>query len=318
MSMSSDIGGRTRVGRLAVVFLCVTLSTASTIGAASAMRLSAWGPAMHLSSVPGTSPELNTAALEGCPIQSPDGLSLYLASDRQGGLGGLDIWVAHRDRADAPWGAPVNVGAPINSDANDFCPTPVRGNGLYFVSTRAGGCGGADIYFAWNNPVHGWGEPEHLLCAEDGGPNSAANAAAPAYFEAAGREFLYFSSGPNIHVSERAGGVWGPATPVVELNTAANDLRPNVREDGLEILFDSDRTGGHGGFDIYTATRSSVDSAWATPVNLGPNVNTEHAETRAAFSWDARTLVFGSNRPGGAGLSDLYVTTRDKVSGRPR
>jgi hypothetical protein len=316
--MSREPRSGTRVARLAVVLLSVALLTASTIGAANALRSSGWGEARSLSSLPGTSPELNTPALEGCPIQSPDGLSLYLASDRPGGHGGIDIWVAHRARADAPWGAPVNVGEPVNSAADDFCPTPVRGNGLYFVSTRPGGCGGADIYFARRNPVHGWRGPEHLACAEDGGPNSAASAAAPSYFEASGREFLYFSSGPDIHVSERTGGAWRPATPVAELNTDASDLRPNVRKDGREIVFDSDRAGGFGSFDIYTATRSSVDSAWSTPVNLGPNVNTASAETRASFSWDARTLVFGSNRPGGAGSSDLYVTTREKLTGRPR
>jgi hypothetical protein len=304
-----------RVARFASLLLSVAVLAASGAAPAASMHLSAWGPAMNLGSVPGTSSELNTSALEGCPIPSPDGLSLYLASDREGGEGGLDIWVSNRPDTDAPWGAPVNVGEPINSDADDFCPTPVRGNGLFFVSTRTGGCGGADLYFARHNPKHGWGDPEHLPCAEDGGPNSTAGAAGPSYFEAGGREFLYFSSGSDIHVSERTGGVWGPAVPVAELNTSANDLRPNVRKDGLEIVFDSDRKGGFGGFDIYAATRSSVEDAWGSPQNLGPHVNTEHAETRAAFSWDARTLFFGSNRPGGTGSSDIYMTTRDKVPG---
>lgn len=303
--------------RVATVMLSVLVLATLMTGPAAARWWSSWGPATNLASIPGTSPELNTPALEGCPIQSPDGLRLYLASNRTGGLGGLDIWVAERDGVDAPWGAPVNLGAPVNSEADDFCPTPVRGKGLYFVSTRAGGCGGADIYFTRRHPTRGWEEPEHLPCAESGGPNSAASAAGPSYFEDGGRAFLYFSAGPNIHVSERAAdGTWGPAVPVPELNSAANDLRPNVSKDGREIVFDSDRDGGFGGFDIYSSSRSDVDAAWSAPVNLGSNVNTEHAETRAAFSWDGRTLVFGSNRPGGAGSSDLYMTTREKLTGR--
>jgi len=308
--------GRVRV-RVGTVVLCVLSMTASLTGGAIAMRLSEWGPAVNVASIPGTSPELNTEALEGCPIESPDGLSLYIASDRDGGLGGLDIWVAHRETVAAPWGAPVNLGAPINSDADDFCPTPVRGRGLFFVSTRAGGCGAADIYFARHNPRHGWGAPEHLPCVEDGGPNSAASAAGPSYFEVDGREFLYFSAGPNLYVSERHAGSWGPAVPVTELNTDHSDLRPNVRKDGLEVVFDSNRPGGFGSFDIYTATRLSVDDPWSTPINLGPNINTEHAETRPSFSWDGRRLLFGSNRPGGAGSSDVYLSTRDRLTGRP-
>jgi hypothetical protein len=48
-----------------------------------------------------------------------------MASTRSGGLGGIDIWVATRAGKNDP-GAPVNVGAPVNSSANDFCPTIAR------------------------------------------------------------------------------------------------------------------------------------------------------------------------------------------------
>ena len=75
------------------------------------------------------SAELNTPSLDGCPIQSPDGLSLYMASNRPGGKGGLDDWMASRASVSAPWGAPQNLGEPVNSAAEDFCPTPVGKNG---------------------------------------------------------------------------------------------------------------------------------------------------------------------------------------------
>jgi hypothetical protein len=42
---------------------------------------------------------------------------------RRRGLGGIDIWVARRESPDDSWGAPENLGAPVNSPANDFCPT---------------------------------------------------------------------------------------------------------------------------------------------------------------------------------------------------
>ena len=74
----------------------------------------------------GNNAEVNTPALDGCPIQSPDGLSLYIASNRPGGRGGLDIWVATRSSTSSPWGAPTNLGEPVNSASDDFCPTPVR------------------------------------------------------------------------------------------------------------------------------------------------------------------------------------------------
>ncbi len=62
------------------------------------------------------------------------------AFSRPGGLGGIDIWVALRPSTETGFGDPVNLGAPVNSTADDFCPAPVRGKGLFFVSQRAGGC----------------------------------------------------------------------------------------------------------------------------------------------------------------------------------
>jgi hypothetical protein len=312
-----------RLNQRATAVMLAVLGVAALVlpgaGSAFAKPFSPWGAPVNVASIPGTDDALNTEHLEGCPFQSPDGLSLYMASNRPGGMGGLDIWVAERTSTDAPWGAPENLGAPVNSAADDFCPTPVRGKGLFFVSTRAGGCGGADLYFARRNPAHGWGEAQHLACAADGGPNTAGPEFSPSYVEAGGRELLYFSSGTDIVVSERVrGGAFGPGTPVVELNSASNDLRPNVRKDGLEIVFDSDRPGGFGGPDIWSATRASVHDAWSAPVNLGPTVNSEHVEARPSLSWDGATLYFGSNRPGGEGSSDLYVSTRLKVLGSNR
>jgi hypothetical protein len=96
-----------------------------------------------------------------------------------------------------------------------------------------------------------------------------------------------------IYVSAlQPGGSWGPATLVDELNApGAYDARPNVRKDGLEIVFDSNRGGGAS--DIYSATRSSIYEPWSAPQPLGPNVNRPSAETRASLSRDGKRLYFG-------------------------
>ncbi len=247
---------------------------------------------------------VNTTVLEGCPMQSPDGLSLYFASNRAGGSGGLDIWVASRASTGDVWGVPQNLGDTINSAANEFCPTPVRGNGLFFISAREGA---GDIYFARLNPVHGWTTPVNLGSNVN---SSTVGEAGPSYFEAEGRAFLYFSRGPDIYASEQASdGSWGSAAPVAELNSAASDNRPNVRKNGLEVVFDSNRADGQGDLDIWTATRASVADAWSAPTNLGAVVNTAAAELRASFSWDGSTLYFGRN-PSPNGSMDLWFTTR--------
>jgi hypothetical protein len=215
----------------------ISVLAASLTSIAHAAQFSAWGSAQKLDTIGGNSSELNTASLDGCPIQSPDGLSLYMASNRPRFVGDtrtdLDIWVAHRASTEAPWAAPVNLGEPVNSAADDFCPTPIRGGGLFFVSREAlsGSCGMGDIYFTRFNPSTGWTEPAHLNCAAQGGPNSSLDEQSPSYVEAGGQALLYFSRSSGIvpgdlYVSEKLeDGDFGSATPVTELNNGtANDI----------------------------------------------------------------------------------------------
>jgi WD40-like Beta Propeller Repeat len=285
-------------------------------------HFSGWTAAQKIDEIAGNSPDLNTPYLDGCPIFSPDGLSLYMASNRPRFAGDtrtdLDIWVARRATTSSPFGSPVNLGAPINSAADDFCPTPVRG-GLFFVSRRATGeaCGLGDIYFTRRDPTGGWLEPHHLACAPEG-PNSALDEQGPSYVEAGEQELLYFSRSSasvpgDIYVTERVAGLFAPAAPVPELNDgAANDIQPSVRKDGLEVVFSSNRTGTLGGQDVWSATRESLEDPWSPPVNVGPAVNGIGNETRPSLSWKATRLLFG-RAPGPEGMSDIYVSTRAKL-----
>ena len=63
-------------------------------------------------------------------------------------------------------------------------------------------------------------------------------------------------------------------------------------------MFDSDRPGGQGGPDIYSATRQAVSDSWSTPVNLGAPINSPAGESRASLSSDGTTLHFGAPGPG--------------------
>jgi Tol biopolymer transport system component len=302
----------------------VTIIIGATAAVASAMQLVQWSAASKIDAVGGNNSELNTPSQDGCPIQSPDGLSLYIASNRPGGKGGLDIWVATRATTGAPWGAPQNIGEPVNSAADDFCPTPVGKHGLFFVSREAlpGACGQGDIYFTHRNGAGTWTEPERLLCSP-AGPNSVLDEQGPSWVNVSDRlrgpKHLYFSRSsvsPNVPgeifmSSRQEGARFGPATAVTELNDAtANDIQPNVRADGLEVVLSSNRAGTLGGQDIWVATRGSLSAQWSAPVNLGPAVNTTASESRPSLSKDGNQLLFGRS-PGPEGGSDVYVSSRE-------
>ena len=311
-----------RIGIRRGLFLALAAVFALPAAALAGPHFSGWTTAQKIDEIAGNSSELNTPFVDGCPIFSPDGLALYMASNRPRFAGDtrtdLDIWVARRESRSSPFGRPVNLGAPINSTADDFCPTPVRG-GLFFVSRKATGeaCGLGDIYFTRLKPTHGWLEPLHLACAPEG-PNSALDEQGPSYVEAGEQALLYFSRSSasvpgDIYVSEQVAGLFGPAAPVPELNDgAANDIQPNVRKDGLEVVFSSNRAGTLGGQDVWFATRESVDDAWSPPVNVGEAVNGIGNETRPSLSWKATKLLFG-RAPGPEGMSDIYVSTRAKL-----
>ncbi|HEY8510242.1 MAG TPA: hypothetical protein VIL32_17940, partial [Steroidobacteraceae bacterium] len=94
-----------------------------------------WGEAKLVG--PGDEGVSKPGVSDGCPIESADGLSLFIASNRDDPN---DIWASDRASIKDPWPEPRKLEPPVNSAAGDFCPTPVRGRSLLFVSTRPGAC----------------------------------------------------------------------------------------------------------------------------------------------------------------------------------
>jgi Tol biopolymer transport system component len=255
-----------------------------------------WSTATELATV-------NSAAMDGCPFPSRDGRLLYIASTRPGGFGGIDIWVAERPSERAPWGTPVNLGPQINTEHNEFCPSPQRGGRFMFVSNRPGGCGGGDIYATRLGTPNGWQTPVNLGC----GINSPAEEAGPVR----ARHALYFSStrtgNSDIYASPAFGPWVGAPRPVTALNSAFDDSRPFVRPDGREVVFDSNRPGGLGLTDVWGSRRAHPWASWSQPRNLGSAVNSAAAETRPSLSTDGSILYFGSTR---GASQDVFSSTR--------
>lgn len=319
--------GSAAVNRMAAAFMWAALLVmlAAPGQAVFSQRYSEWSVPENLG------PVINTTGFDGCPSLSRDGLTLLYMSNI--GSSSQNIYVSQRETndPDSAWGPPESLGPAINTaSSSEICPLLSNGGRyLYFASDRPGGCGNFDIYVArrlnkesWTE----WGEPANLGCDV----NSAGPEFSPSLFEdESGSVYLYFSSGlrpggmgfGDVWFSAvQFDGSFGPAQPAVELNSTANDIRPKIRaRDGLEIFFDSNRPGTLGLQDLYTSTRECThllpECAWSAPVNMGPIVNAGALDGGPALSFDGTELYFMSDRSGGSGGQDLWVSRRKKLTG---
>jgi len=212
---------------------------------------------------------INTPGLESTPTLSRDGRRLYFASDRPGGVGGIDLWMSERTDAkdDAGWETPVNLGL-VNSGAADLGPTffvdPTTGRAvMYFYSTRPrpdGSLARRDIYRSDADESEVFG-PAALVAElstpfEDEQPSIRRD----------GLEILFASNRPgsmsstvtDIWASTRTSTTepWGePVTLGSTINTPALEARPSLTFDGRTLYFFSSGLGGLGGTDLFMATR---------------------------------------------------------------
>jgi Tol biopolymer transport system component len=281
-----------------------------------------WGAPVNLGS------SVNSSVSDQHPAISKKGLSLYFASDRTSGVGGLDIWVCQRSSVHDPWGPPQNLGPEVNTSSTENAPTLSPDEHLlFFASNRPGGYGGNDIWVSRRHNRHddfAWGPPVNLGTAI----NTTDDEEGPTYFddEEIGSPVLYFTSnrpwgagdcnGPkvgdfDIYMSTiQDDETFGSVCLVPELCSPSRDSRTAIRRDGLEIFITSNRAGGQGLLDVWVATRGRTSEPWSTPVNLGSTVNSAFNDGAPALSSDGTTLYFYSNRPGGVGGNDLLMATR--------
>ena len=121
----------------------------------------------------------------------------------------------------------------------------------------------------------------------------------------------------DFYISKKAEGKWLPSLPIGgAINTPANEGAPSLSADGKTLLFCAcqeidgtygpDRK-GYGSCDIFYSQK--VGEKWTKPFNLGNIINSKYWESQPSFSSDGRTLYFLSNRPGGYGDADIWMST---------
>jgi predicted secreted protein len=264
-------------------------------------------------------PNINTSSGEGGNglSISADELSIYFESDRSGGYGTADLWVATRATKNDDWTESINLGSVVNSSAQDNSPSiSADGLSLYFSSNRSGTVGNMDLWVAMRETTaDDWGTPSNL------GPIvNSSNADYMSHISADGLS-LYFSSersgglgNRDLWVSTRAttNDEWGePVNLGSNVNSSSNERRMWISSDGLMLLLQSDRPKGSGAVDIYMTTRATTNDDWTEPVNIGPPVNVSIiSDVSPVVSSDGRTLYFASYaRIGNFGQWDIWQAT---------
>lgn len=108
-------------------------------------------------------------------------------------------------------------------------------------------------------------------------------------------------------ISKQGFGKWKRIEGDINIETNKGAL--SVSQDGEWLIFAGDlSTQGHRSFDIYISYYTP--QGWSEPQNAGTNINTDFYESGPTLSPDKRALYFVSNRPGGYGGRDLYVSYR--------
>jgi len=117
----------------------------------------------------------------------------------------------------------------------------------------------------------------------------------------------------NIYMSKKDDqGNWIPPYSLsANINTANNEGTCTISADGkILILTSCQGRGSLGSCDLYISFREGND--WSRPVNLGPNVNSQYWDSQPSLSADGRKLYFVSERTGGIGGRDIWLSQRNE------
>ncbi len=211
--------------------------------------------------------------------------------------------------------APAGLGPPVNQAFRDSgASLNADGGTLYFVSDGPDHVHLPKIYFSEWVDDH-WSAPQLVDMPQETEP--LAYRAAPCispdgqtlYFARALVNGIYVEQ-TRIRQSRFVDGAWSEPEDLGDVINDPDPARittdPEVSADGNTLFFSSDRPGGQGRSDLWVSAK--VDGTWSEPVNLGLTINTEHGETGPSISADGLTLYFSSDRPGGVGSSDIWVS----------
>lgn len=252
------------------------------------------------------------------------GLSEKQISDEE-----VDLMIAQCKKAKEMEASPnkditvTKMGPEVNSPTDDFGLVPAPdGKTLFFTSRRSDTNGASvdllgdfkfftDIYFCTWDSVNGkWNEADNDLAGElNTEYHESVNYISPdGLTMLIYRNIIDATKSGDIYVSKKSIKTkkWGKPKSFDKkiINTTFWESSACLTADGNTIYFLSERLGGEGESDIYTATK--VGGKWTNPVSVGSTINTRYDENTVYVTPDGRWMFFSSRGHNSMGGYDIY------------
>ncbi len=241
---------------------------------------------------------INTKYTELMPIISADGKTLYFIRDDYPGNVGTDknnndIW--YSKNVNGKWTKAKNIGRPLNNSGHNFVifATPDNNtlilNGTY---TAWGEDSGNGISISHRNNDGTWSIPSQIKIDDFYNDSKYQNFAFTSDLQVMVMGLMrnndtYGKSDLYVSFRKSDGSYTAPVNMGSDINTAGEEGTPFIASDGKTLYFYSDGWPGYGDADIFVSKR--LDNSWkkwSTPLNLGPNINTDAWD--AYFTLDAK------------------------------
>jgi tetratricopeptide (TPR) repeat protein len=216
----------------------------------------------------------------------------------------------------------VNLGPPVNTVNSEYVPTVSSDESTLIFTYSGPKCKGGlqsepgvpneagqyfeDIFQSHRDSLGHWTEPEPINEINTDGPDAAISLSND------GQKLLVFKNSPgdvgDIYMSKLEGTRWTePEKLKGDVNTEVWEGSASLSADDKTLYFSSERPGGYGGRDIYSASLNA-DGSWGHVKNLGPKINTPYNDDSPIIHPDGISLYFNSEGHNSMGGNDIFIS----------